>query len=301
MPNLPASLPFLIFTALLVMGVWAAGLAYLDVLTPNDVKAWRRLAALRGFAIRRNVVEQWVGKTTLVDRIAKETDLSRLLSIADRSDTPLSFITQAISRGVLVAGACLALDAIARASTGDWAATPVLALVVGLVITILTFVRLRSDVQRRQQQADRTLGDMLMIVAILTEGRGMQLDDAIRLLSRCVDTQALEAIVDRGGWKRLVKIQPKTTIEQYRLVSEAYGVPMFAQLADALANTQVGFYERDTYVNLAKAVYEHRLADARAKSARAKTLITFPVAGMLVPLLILMGAPVVSSLGAALR
>ena len=75
---------------------------------------------------------------------------------------------------------------------------------------------------------------------------------------------------------------------------------MFSQVADAAANTQVGIAERDMYTRLAKTVYSHRLSEAREHASRAKTLVSIPVAGMLIPLLILLGAPLMTSIASGL-
>jgi hypothetical protein len=142
---------------------------------------------------------------------------------------------------------------------------------------------------------------MLMLVAIMTDGRGLQLEDAVRILSRCINTEALQGIVDRKGFQRLVKVPHKNTVELYRAIAEAYRIDMFEKLADASANTNVGFGERDMYTRLAKAMYQQRLAEAKMKAARAKILVTLPVAGMLIPLLVLIGAPTFASLTGALK
>ena len=47
MAEVAQALPFALI-ALLAVGVWALGLLRLDVFTPDDVRAWRRLASLRG-------------------------------------------------------------------------------------------------------------------------------------------------------------------------------------------------------------------------------------------------------------
>jgi len=58
--------------------------------------------------------------------------------------------------------------------------------------------------------------------------------------------------------------------------------------------------ERETYTRVARAVYHNRLAEARFRAARAKTLVTIPVAMMLLPLLILIGAPVFATISGGL-
>ncbi|GAC1337004.1 MAG: hypothetical protein NVSMB29_00680 [Candidatus Dormibacteria bacterium] len=292
--------------ALIVVAVGSvgwSGLVYLDVFTPQDVRAWRRLARLRGYAQRRSAVEKLATRAPLLHRVQSELDLTRLLGIANRAETPLGFLARALGYGLAGGTVFLVFDGLARAATGDWVLglAPVWFIPIWLTITVLCVVRLRSAVRRRQAHANRALGDMLMLVAILTDGRGLQLADAVRILSRCVDDDTLEAIVDRQGFLRLIHQPQRSTVALYRAIGEQYGISMFTRLSDAAANTNVGFAERDVYTRLAKAVYQQRLAEARVRAARAKTLVTIPVAGMLVPLLILLGAPAISSLAGALR
>jgi hypothetical protein len=94
----------------------------------------------------------------------------------------------------------------------------------------------------------------------------------------------------------LISTPPRSTAELYRSIGEAFRVPAFTLVADALATTNVGIGERVTYTRVAQAVYQHRLADARMRAARARILVTLPVAGMLIPLLLLLGAPTFESL-----
>jgi hypothetical protein len=142
---------------------------------------------------------------------------------------------------------------------------------------------------------------MMMMVAILTDQRGLQLEDAVKMLSRCLTTDALESIVEHKGYARLVTGGYKNTPELYRKIADAYEIPEFSAVADAISNTNIGLGERDTYTRLAKSVYQRRLADARMKSARAKIVVTVPIAGMLFPLLILIGAPAISNVVEALH
>jgi len=295
-----------VLRTLAVAAVAAAGwlgLARLDAFVPDDVRAWRRLARLRAYARPRSGIEKRALRAPLLQRVQSELDLARLLGIANRAENPLGFLARAVGYGFATAAVFLGLDALDRATTGDWIAglAPFWFIPVWLATILFSLARLRSEARRRQEQSNRALGDMLMLVAILTDARGLQLDDAVRVLSRCIDTDALEAIVDGGGFLRVVRQPHRSTVDLYRAIADQYGIAMFEMLADAAANANVGFPERDIYIRLAKSVYQQRLAEARMRAARAKTLVTIPVAGMLIPLLILLGAPTISSLAGALR
>lgn len=292
-------IPYAIAACAVVLA-WAAGLAYLDVFTPDDVKAWRRLALLRGYATPRGRLEKIASRSSLLRRLQEELDLTRLLGIAGREETPVGFMLQSAFVAVGAFAVALVLDALTMIAQGDWALPPVACLAVGLVVFVLRISQLKSAVRKKQERAGRALGDMMMLVAIMTDGRGLQLEDAIRVLSRCVEHDALESIVDHRGYQRLIKEPHKSTVDLYRMIGERYGIPLFGMLADAAANANVGFSERDTFTRMAKAIYEQRLAEAKMKAARAKILVTIPVAGMLIPLLLLLGAPTFASIATGL-
>ncbi|MGI8848128.1 MAG: hypothetical protein ACR2GX_07705 [Candidatus Dormibacteria bacterium] len=282
--------------AVAVVVAWAAGLAYLDVFTPGDVKAWRRLATLRGFAAPPGRLEKLASRSVYIRKLQDQLDLRRLLGIAGRDETPLGFLLSCFFFGLAGAAVSLVLLVLGRILSGDWPLPPSVAFVVGIVLFLLRLTGLRREARKRQDEAGRALSDMLMLVGIMTDGRGLQLEDSVRILSRCVDTESLETIVDRRGWQRLIREPYQSTIELYRMIGEEYQIPTFGKLADAAANANVGFSERDTFTRLAKSVYAQRLAEARMKGARAKILVTIPVAGMLIPLLVLLGAPTFASI-----
>jgi len=280
--------------AVVVVMLWAGGLIWLDIFTPSDVRAWRRLAALRGYSTPRGRLEKLALRAPALQRLQAEMDLTRLLAIANREESPLSFMARCFSYGFVAAIIVLILCA--------WQGFPLfLAFVAWGMAGAALFSRLRTEVRKKQEAANQALGDMLMLVAIMTDGRGLQLEDAVRILSRCITTDSLQGIVDRKAFLRLVKVPYKNTIELYRAIAETYSIEMFEKLADAAANTNVGFGERDMYTRLAKALYQSKLADAKMKAARAKILVTIPVAGMLIPLLVLIGAPTFSSLAGAIK
>ncbi len=294
---MPNFIPYML-AAVCAVAAWVFFLVYMDAFTPDDVRAWRRLAALRGYATPRSRLEKMVTRAKFMRRIQEELDLTRLLAIAGKSDSPLGFLGRSVMMSGGVALVLLALDAFYRAQTGDWVfgVGPFIIFIFWGVSIFVIISDLRGQVKKRQERAGKALGDMMMLVAIMTDGRGLQLEDAVRILSRCVGTDDLEAIVDRRGWQRLIKQPYRNTIELYRLIGEEYRIPVFMQVADAASNANVGFSERETYTRLAKAIYQQRLAEAKMKAARAKILVTLPVAGMLIPLLVLLGAPTFNSI-----
>lgn len=286
--------PYVLMTIALV-GAWAFILAQLGYLTSADVRAWRRLAALRGYAGPESRLQRAADHSPAIRRLQDELDLHRLLAIADRGETDAAFLTRTVFLSLFAFTLVLLLDLASRLAGGDFAVTPGVALLVALAVGLLRFAALRTAARRRQEMAGRTLGDMMMLVAIMTDGRGLQVEDAVRILSRCATSPQLRTLVE-GGWRRLVAEPPRSTVDLYRRIGEEFRIGQFVLVADALTTTNVGIAERDTYTRVARAVYQQRLAEARMRAARARILVTLPVAGMLIPLLLLLGAPTFQSI-----
>jgi hypothetical protein len=282
-----------------MVAVWALVLGRLGFLTASDVRAWRRLAALRGYAQPQTRLARAADHSALARRVQEELDLHRLLAVADRADTDAAFVGRTAFVAMLTLTVALVLDASLRVSSGDFVAPPWIALLLAAAAALLRFAALRAAARRRRENADRTLGDMMMLVAITTDGRGLHVEDAVRILSRCATTSDLRTLVD-GGWRRLITSAPRSTGELYRAIGSEYRLPQFLLVADALSTTNVGIAERDTYSRVANTVYQQRLAEARVRAARARILVTLPVAGMLIPLLLLLGAPTFQSISSGL-
>jgi hypothetical protein len=286
--------------AILAIGAWIGGVAMLDVFTASDARAWRRMSQLRGFATRESAFVRVAGRAPLVKRLQAGLDLERLLAQANSGDTPMIFLARTGAISLMALALLLAAAAGGRALGGAWPAPPWAALLVALVILPVSVLDLRARAKAARDSSSRTLGDMLMAVAVMTDSRGLQLDDAVRVMSRCARDDALQKLLDRGGFKRLVSGPYRSTAEKYRQIGDAYQVREFGEVADAAATTNVGVPDRLAYTRLALTVYQERLADARVRAARARILITLPIAGMLIPLLLLIGAPTFHAISAGL-
>jgi hypothetical protein len=286
--------------AILVIGAWASGVLLLDLFAPADARAWQRMTHLRGFERRGTVLQRLARKAPPLTRLQGELDLERLLAQAHSDETPAGFLARSGAVALMTFAALLAVMAAGRAIEGTWPAPPWLALVIGLLIVPLSVLDLRRKVHDMQSRTARILGDTLMAVAVMTDTRGLQLDDAVRIMSRCAWDSALQDLLDHGGFKRLVRGPYRSTTEKYRMIGEAYRIREFSNVADSAASANVGVSERDAYTRLALSVYQERLADARVHAARARILITLPIAGMLIPLLMLIGAPTFHAISSGL-
>lgn len=281
------------------MAAWVVVLARLGVFTRRDVAAWRRLASLRGYARPSSRVTTFASRSRVLRSLREELDIRRLLAVAGRPENESAFLMRMAFLALAGFAAAVALDTATSIGAGAFALPLATALLAPLLVSLACVARLRAAAQRRREVAGRTLGDMMMLVAIVTDGRGMQVEDAVRILARCATTNHLQTLVD-GDWRRLVEARPRTTAELYTAIAQEYRIEQFAAVAEALVTTNVGVPERDTYARVAQAVYQRRLADARTRAARARILVTLPVAGMLVPLLVLLGAPTLQSIAAGL-
>jgi hypothetical protein len=290
-----------ILASLAVVGCWWLGLGRLGVFTADDVRSWRRLAALRGYALPQTRIEKAVRRSHSLQRLQMELDLDRLLAMANRAETPLAFLGRSVGVGFLGFGAALLIDAIGRAALGDWPFSPWLSLALGVAVVPANVIDLRAAARRNSEAMGRTLGDLLTQLAVITDTRGLRVHDAVRLLSRCSQDGRLANLIDAGGYDRLVHDGFRSSTELYGRIATSYGVPLFAELADVIATTNVGVPEREAFTRLALTVYERRLSEARVRSARAKVLVTLPVAAMLIPLLLLIAAPTFQAISAGLH
>jgi hypothetical protein len=244
-------------------------------------------------------LERAVRHSKWLQRAQEELDLERLLARACREDTPLAFVGKSVALTLFVFAATLLFDATLRAAGGTWPAPPWLALAFGLAVLPLSLLELRTSARRSGEAAAQTLGDMLMQMAVITDTRGLQLHDAVRLLSRCSQNPALARLIDQEAYRRLAPGPHRSTVDMYRSIAEAYRIDLLAQLAEAAASTNVGVPEREAFTHLALNVYAQRLGHSRMRAARAKVLVTLPVAAMLIPLLILVAAPTFHAISGA--
>jgi hypothetical protein len=291
------ALPYMV-AASLVIGVWIAGLAMLDAFSSDDVRAWRRLAGLRGYMTLRSRLARAADRSRPLRRLQLELDLERLLATAQRSMTPLGFLAQSCGITLAAFSVLMLADTVGFTASGVWPLAPWVTAALAAALLPLSLLELRQAARTSRERAGVTVMDVSMMLAVLTDARGFQLADSLRLLCRCCNP-ALGALLD-GGYRRLVSGPAQSTIELYRRISDAYGIPELRSLADAAAASYAGMPEREVYTRLALALYQDRLAGARVRTARARVLVTLPVAAMLVPLLLLIGAPTLSAISGGL-
>jgi hypothetical protein len=292
-----------------IVGVaWVAGLWYLGVYTHPAVLGWQRLARLRGLADQRPFGERVAERLPLLRRAQAETDIGRLLAIVGRSDRPTAWVLRvAFQSGLALAGVLL-VDELALIGGQPSAMPPWVGLGAAACVALLATLRLRRQARERRRALGRAVADSLPHLAVMTFHHRVPATEALLIFARCQRDPVLRDLLTDDSWRRLVERdhepgpadEPgggRSTAATYERIGQAYGVPMFTALGAAVRRvTERGLAGQDVYTGLARTTYSQRLADARVAAAQAKTLIVIPMGLMIVPVLVLIGAPLVASL-----
>jgi hypothetical protein len=294
--------------AALAGAIWIAALWYLGLYTHPAVLTWQRLARLRGLADQRPLGERLGERLPLLRRAQEETDVGRLLAIAGRSDSASGWILRAAFQAGLVLATVLLLDELAVLGGQAPALPPWLGLAAAACTTLWASLRLRRRAHERQRALGRALADSLPHLAVMTYHHRVPASEALLIFARCQRDTVLRELLVGDSWRRLVERdsaaahleQPdiaRSTALIYERIGHAYGVPMFTALGSAVRRvTERGLASQDVYTGLARTTYAERLAEARVAAAQAKTLIVIPMGLMIIPVLVLIGAPLVASL-----
>jgi len=284
-----------------VGGAWVLGLWYLGLYTHPSVLSWQRLARLRGLADRRPLGDRLGDRLPLLRRAQEETDVGRLLAIAGRADSPTGWLLRTAFHAGLTLAAVLLADELALVTGQQPPLPPAAGLVAAGAVAFLAYARLRARAGERQRALGRAVADSLPHLAVMTFHHRVPVSEALLLFARCQRDPTLHRLLAGDAWRTLVERQPaagaQSTALEYERIGQAYGVPMFSALGAAVRRvTERGLTSQDVYTGLARTSYGERLSAARIAAAQAKTLIVIPMGLMIVPVLILIGAPLVASL-----
>jgi hypothetical protein len=301
--------------ALLVGAGWIMGLRWLGMYSDPAVLAWRRLARLRGLDRRRPLGERLGDRVPLLRRLQAETDVGRLLAIAGRDETPTVWLLRTLSYagGVLVAW--LALDEVILVAQHQPGPPPALGLLVAGGIAALSYVHLRNQALARQRHLGRAIADSLPHLAVMTYHHRLPVSEALLVFARCQRNPSLYVFLSEGSWHRLADQQvdptetiateplgaatagPPATAALYERIGLAYRVPMFVSLGSALNMiNERGLNSQQVLTRLARDTLNDRAAEARVTAAQTKTLIVVPMGLMIIPILVLIGAPIITNL-----
>lgn len=285
---------------------WVLALWYLGLYTHPAVLSWQRLARLRGLADRRPFGDRLGERLPLLRRAQEETDVGRLLGIAGRAESATGWLLRAAcAAGLALAGVLLA-DELAIVTGQAPPLPPAVGLAAAACVAILAYARLRRQAAERQRALGRAVADSLPHLAVMTFHHRVPVSEALLLFARCQRDPTLHRLLAGDAWRTLVarhsEGSAQSTALEYERIGQAYGVPMFSALGSAVRRvTERGLTSQDVYTGLARTSYGERLAAARVAAARvaaaqAKTLIVVPMGLMIVPVLVLIGAPLVASL-----
>jgi hypothetical protein len=301
--------------AVLVGAGWILCLRWLGVYSDPAVLAWRRLARLRGLDSRQPLGERLVERLPLLRRIQAETDVGRLLAIAGRDETPTVWLLRTLTYAGAVLVAWLALDEVTLVTQHRAGPAPGLGLLVAGGIAALSYIHLRNQALARQRHLGRAIADSLPHLAVMTYHHRLPVSEALLVFARCQRDPSLHRFLSEGSWHRLADQEvgateaitretampatsgPPATAALYERIGRAYRVPMFMSLASALSMVnERGLNSQQVLTRLARDTLNDRAAEARVAAAQTKTLIVVPMGLMIIPILVLIGAPIVSNL-----
>ena len=303
MPNLT-----LAAIAALCGAVWVLGLWYLGLYTHPAVRSWQRLARLRGLADRRPWGERLGARLPLFRRVQEETDIERLLAIAGRDESAAAWLLRVAFQAGLALATVLMLDEAALMVGQRPALPPGVGLLAAACLVLLAYLRLRRQATDRQQALSNAISDSLPHLAVMTFHHRVPVSEALLIFARCHRERVLYRLLTseagpalheelaRAPSSPVAAVQARSTALIYEQIGLAYGVPMFSALASAVRRvTERGLTGRDVYTGLARTTFGARLAEARVTAAQTKTLIVIPMGLMIIPVLVLIGAPLVAS------
>jgi L-alanine-DL-glutamate epimerase-like enolase superfamily enzyme len=174
-------------------------------------------------------------------------------------------------------------------------------------------VRLRNAAVARRSALDRALSQSFVELALLTSTRQVPVEAALEdLLVQAQVDPHLRELLQEGAWRRLVTAgsaaslgferSPLTSHAAiYDAIGRAYDVPAFALLGSSLQRiNDKGQSPGEVLTALARTTAENEVADMLVRSEQARIRQAIPVGLMIVPLLVLVGYPLVSAMTAVL-
>jgi hypothetical protein len=202
----------------------------------------------------------------------------------------------------------LLLDELTLLANGELALAPGICVAAGTLVAVLAYVRLRGRARSRQQKLGQAVGDSLPHLAVMTHHHRVPVSEALIIFARCQRDRSLHRLLVEASWQDvplaetapIVPAEPgrhESTALIYQRIGQALGVPMFVALGSAVRRvSERGLSSQEVLTRLAYATYTERLVQARVAAAQAKTLIVIPMGLMIVPVLLLIGAPLAVSL-----
>jgi hypothetical protein len=293
---------------------WVAALWYLRITAHPALLSWERLARLRGLAEQQPLGDRLgnrlAARLPLIRGLQGEADLGRLLAIAGESTTLSAWLLRTAGLSAATLAGLLVLDELTLLANGELALAPGICVAAGALVSVLAYVRLRRRARSRQQKLGQAVGDALPHLAVMTYHHRVPVSEALIIFARCQRDRSLHQLLVDASWEDVPVAAAETgslhpaepgrhesTAFIYERMGQALGVPMFAALGSAVRRvSERGLSSQEVLTRLAYATYTERLVQARVAAAQAKTLIVIPMGLMIVPVLLLIGAPLAASL-----
>jgi hypothetical protein len=302
--------------ALLILLVGVLGLSLLwrlGVWTPTSVQTFRRLAARDGIKLQTPLAERMMQRAPALRRLQDGTDVGRLLLLAGRSQTAAAWTLRQVGFAVVMAAMLLALDAVTLVANGRLAFPPYLAFVFGFTWWLLGYVRLRNAAQRRRDLLERAVQQSFVEVALLTSTRQLPVPVALEeVVAPSQRDQALFELFRGDAWRPLVEAagrrgtadagsadgsSMRSTAEVYTAIGDSYGVPSLALLGTNLHRiNDKGQSPSEVLTALARTAADDQVAAMLVRTEQARVRQAIPVGLMVLPLLALIGFPLITSL-----
>lgn len=305
--------------ALLVLLVGVVGLFLLWRLgawTPRSVQTFRRLAQRHGIRLQTPFAERVLGRTPFLRRLQEATDVGRLLQIAGRPGGAAAWTLRQVGFAVLMAAIMLSLDAVTLAGDGRLAFPPYFAFAFGIAWWLLGYVRLRNAAQRRRDRLERAVQQSFVELALLTSTRQLPVPVAFEeAVAPAQSDQTLLGLFRGEAWRPLVEgararatsgpgapapgPSLRSTAEIYTAIGDGYGVPALALLGTNLHRiNEMGQAPAEVLTSLARTAADDQVAAMLVRTEQARVRQAIPVGLMVLPLLALIGFPLIVSLQA---
>ena len=302
----PIGLPLLVAIAGAAgMLVWSRVGAW----TPASVRTFRRIARRHGIALRQPIGERLLERAPFFGRVQEGTDVQRLLAIAGRSDSATAWLVRVVGFSLLATALLLVVDLSSWVVQGRLSFPAGLCFLFGLLCAALAYVRLRNAARRRQRGLDIAVSEAFTELAILTYTRQVPVETALEdVIAQCQVGGWLRGLFQDEQWRDLVRFDgvglpefERRMVTSHTAIYEAiagnYGVPAFHVLAGSMRRiNDKGQSPAEVLTGLARTVAEGQLAEMLVRSEQARARQALPVGLMVLPLLVLIGFPLLMGL-----
>lgn len=281
----------LLVIAILVVAAYVFIILKSGIMVPSSVATIQHVLDSRGYNLKKTEYEK--KKYGIAGFFQNLNDLQKTLLIANRPETPAVLLGKMMRNCLGIAIILIALDFVLN-YTGIGFIYPLwLPFVVGIIYGLLTYSRVNSAAKKICKNAELQIGDSVLFLSIMTGPQGQSLSEALLRISRTMNNPSLNSILENEHWRKVIgELEPgEGQNSVYKKISEAYQIPGFKKLADINTNIDAGISRQKLYAQSANEIYQNRLFMARDNATKSRTAIIIPMACMLLPLLTMIGVP----------